>query len=249
MAGARDGAEERLALDATTAPRAAGGNGTTAGSWIPSSVAAQAYVVVALDTAAPVLAGPAPSVGTTTGGQLGPAGFTLTLDFSEPMDTGTDPAVTLPATVEDPPGTLTAAGGVWAPIDVHAAASSTVAEGVNGATTGMAVAEETIATTSGASVTSTVVIPNRAICLGVSVRVTSAIVGPTSFDVGIAGEADKFGGALGISAGSVNRGVIGPTAFYADTPVLITANGADFAGGEVRLAIHTITVGASEAGS
>ena len=119
--------------------------------------------------------------------------------------------------------------------------------GVNGATTGIAVAEETLATTSGASVTSTVVIPDRAICLGVSVRVTSAIIGPTSFDCGIAGEASKFGGTLGIAAGSVNRGVIGPTAFYADTPVLLTANGADFAGGEVRIAIHTITVGASEA--
>ena len=141
------------------------------------------------------------------------------------------------------------AGGVWAPIDVHAAASGTVAQGVNGATTGMAVAEETIATTSGASLTSTVVIPDRAICLGVSVRVTSAIIGATSWNVGISGEAAKFGGSLGVAAGSVNRGVIGPTAFYADTPVVLTANGSDFAGGEVRLAIHTITVGASEAGS
>jgi transposase len=151
-------------------------------------------------------------------------------------------------------GLIVRAGGAWLPIDeaigyIARAASVTVAEGANGASTGLAVAEEAIATTSGASVTSTVVIPDRAICLGVSVRVTSAIVGPTSFDVGIAGEASKFGGALGISAGSVNRGVIGPTAFYTDTPVVLTANGADFAGGEVRLAIHTITVGASEAGA
>ena len=110
---------------------------------------------------------------------------------------------------------------------------------MTGATTGMAVAEETLSTTSGASVSSTVAIPDRSICLGVSVRVTSAIIGPTSFDCGIAGEASKFGGTLGIAAGSVNRGVIGPTAFYADTPVVLAANGADFAGGEVRIAIHT----------
>jgi len=144
------------------------------------------------------------------------------------------------------------AGGAWLPIDeaigtIARAASVDVAEGATDATTGLAVIEETLATTSGASVTSTVVIPDRAICLGVSVRVTSAIIGPTSFDCGIAGEASKFGGALGIAAGSVNRGVIGPQAFYADTPVVLAANGSDFAGGEVRIAIHTITVGASEA--
>lgn len=41
-----------------------------------------------------------------------------------------------------------------------------------------------------------------------------------------------------IAAGSTNSGVTGPTAFYTDTPVRISANGGPFTGGKVRLAIH-----------
>lgn len=113
----------------------------------------------------------------------------------------------------------------------------------NGATTGMAVLEQTLSGLSGASVDSSIQIPDRAICLGVSTRTLTTITGATSYDCGIAGEPDKFGGALGVAAGSTNRGVIGPQAFYADTPVRLTANGGDFTGGSVRLAIHLLTVG------
>jgi hypothetical protein len=78
-------------------------------------------------------------------------------------------------------------------------------------------------------------IPNRAIVLGVASRTTLAVTGATSYAVGIAGETGKFGDLLGIAAGSNNVGVIGPTAFYADTKVRITANGGNFTGGKVRL--------------
>lgn len=59
-------------------------------------------------------------------------------------------------------------------------------------------------------------------------------------NLGTTGEASKFGGSLGVASGSNNIGVIGPTAFYADTPVTLTANGGDFAGGVVRIAIHCL---------
>ncbi|MBU6297512.1 MAG: DUF2793 domain-containing protein [Alphaproteobacteria bacterium] len=78
-------------------------------------------------------------------------------------------------------------------------------------------------------------VPDRAIVLAVAARTTQQVAGAASYDVGISGEPSKFGGSLGVAAGSTNIGVIGPTAFYADTKVRITANGGDFAAGKVRL--------------
>lgn len=59
--------------------------------------------------------------------------------------------------------------------------------------------------------------------LGVSTRTVTAVTGPTSYDYGVAGEPAKFGGSLGVAAGSTNFGVIGPQAFYAPTPISASA--------------------------
>jgi len=114
--------------------------------------------------------------------------------------------------------------------------------GRNG-TTGMAVLEQTLSGTSGASVASAIAIPNRSIVLGVSTRTVTTITGATSYDCGISGETTKFGGSLGVAAGSTNIGVIGPQAFYADTPIVLTAGGGNFTAGAVRIAIHYLTLG------
>lgn len=111
----------------------------------------------------------------------------------------------------------------------------------NGAQAAMRVLEEELEL-SGADVTSTIEIPNGSICFGVSARVTETIAGATSYKVGISGELDKFGDLLDINEGSSNFGIIGPTAFYADTPVIVTANGSDFLSGKVRLAIQHLLV-------
>lgn len=137
-------------------------------------------------------------------------------------------------------------GTAWIPVAnamgfIAQSASVAVARSTNGGTTGVAVLEETLSGLSGATRNSTIVIPNRAILLGVSSRVVTAITGATSFGCGIAGEADKFGGSLGIAAGSTNIGVIDPQAFYANTAIRLTANGANFSGGAVRIAIHYLT--------
>jgi hypothetical protein len=87
-------------------------------------------------------------------------------------------------------------------------------------------------------------IPDRAIVLGVAARTTLAVTGATSYSVGIAGEADKFGDLLDIALGSSNVGVIGPAPFYADTKVRVTANGANFTGGKVRLVCTFIEMSA-----
>lgn len=107
----------------------------------------------------------------------------------------------------------------------------------NGAVTSLVMAEEEL-TLSGAFVDSTVLIPDRAVVFAVTTRTTQAITGATSFDCGIAGETGKYGGGLGIAPGATNSGVTGPTAFYADTSVRLTANGGNFTAGKVRFAIH-----------
>jgi hypothetical protein len=109
-------------------------------------------------------------------------------------------------------------------------------------------AKEEELTLTGAFVeTSAGFIPDRAIVLGVASRTTQAITGASSYDVGVSGEANKFGGSLGISLGSTNIGVIGPTAYYADTKVRATANGSNFTGGKVRLVVYFLEMSAPTA--
>lgn len=141
---------------------------------------------------------------------------------------------------------LVFAGGAWSIFvaglgDANVFTAHQTFASAHGASLSPQVIEEEV-TLSGASVASTMVIPNGSICFGVSERVTVPVTGASSFKVGVAGETAKFGDLLGLSAGSTNFGIIGPTAFYADTPVVITANGANFTGGKTRLAVHVLRV-------
>ena len=134
-------------------------------------------------------------------------------------------------------------GSAWTGLDavmglLTRAASVRVAEGPAGSAIDMVVVEDLLSGLSGGSVTSTIAIPNRAIVLGVSTRTVTMITGAASYDCGISGETSKFGGSLGIGADSTNVGVIGPQAFYAATPIVLTAQGGNFTGGAVRIAIH-----------
>lgn len=117
----------------------------------------------------------------------------------------------------------------------------------NGALTGIAVNEEVCTlTASGQATVGAGRFPARSIMLGASVRVTTAITGTcTSFGIGIAGETSKFGGTLSKALGTTNVGVIGPTAVYAVTPIVITGVGGTITGGAVRVAIHYLTCNVS----
>ncbi|CAN5137781.1 DUF2793 domain-containing protein [soil metagenome] len=95
-------------------------------------------------------------------------------------------------------------------------------------------------TLSGASVATTVLIPARAIVLGVSTRTSVAITGATSYSCGVSGDVGKFGSSLGVAKNANNVGVVGPTAYYADTPVVITAAGGNFTAGKVRVSMHVM---------
>lgn len=109
-----------------------------------------------------------------------------------------------------------------------------------GAATLPTILEEEVAL-AGAFVETAAAIPDRALVLAVTTRTVEEITGAASYDCGVAGEAAKFGGSLGVALGSTNTGVVGPTATYAPTPVRLTANGGAFTGGRVRLAIHCLT--------
>ena len=129
-------------------------------------------------------------------------------------------------------------GGAWVPLSATFRAL-TAAQTPGLANTRLEILEQEV-TLSGASTLTSIAIPSRAIVLAVSTRTTVAITGAASYNCGVAGEASKFGGSLGVARNSSNIGVIGPTAYYADTPVLLSAVGGNFVAGKVRVAIHLV---------
>lgn len=88
-------------------------------------------------------------------------------------------------------------------------------------------------------------IPARAIVFGVSGVVTEAIGGASAWSLGNdAGSADRFGSGIGTGVGAWVKGELGaPTTYYGATDLLLTAEGGDFTGGRVRLAVHYAQIG------
>lgn len=146
----------------------------------------------------------------------------------------------LVAYVSDEETLIVATDGGWRALAPLMGPERLMARSDHGAETRLAVLEEELTALSGAYVETSALIPNRAVVFGVSCRTITGISGATSYDCGLSSEPSKFGGSLGISAGATNAGVIGPTAFYADTPLRLTANGGSFTGGAVRLAVHCL---------
>ncbi|MEM7546676.1 MAG: DUF2793 domain-containing protein [Pseudomonadota bacterium] len=95
----------------------------------------------------------------------------------------------------------------------------------------------------GASHSTALVIPDRAVVIGVTARVMSEVTGDglISWRIGVAGSDNRYGSSIGVQAGASSNGVTGsPVAYYADTPLLITAEGGAFDGGEIRIAVHAL---------
>ena len=113
-----------------------------------------------------------------------------------------------------------------------------LASAPNGANIQAFVAETLLSGMSGASVTASNFIPANCIVLAVGARVVTTITGATSFEVGVTGTLAQFGSGIGLTAGTLNYGLIGPTAFYAATSVIVTAAGSNFTAGAVRLSVH-----------
>lgn len=126
----------------------------------------------------------------------------------------------------------------WQRTGAALASDMVVAQGTGGAESRHQVIETELTGLTGSSATAAALIPDRAVVFCVSSRTSTAISGAASYDCGISGEINKFGGSLGVAQGSSNLGVIGPTAFYAPTDVVLTANGGAFSTGAVKLAVH-----------
>ncbi len=139
--------------------------------------------------------------------------------------------------VEDEGVLLVYDGALWGVFSGFGGMSSIINNAANGAQNIFKLDEEEL-TLSGAFVDSTIQIPDRAIVFAVTARTTQTITGASSYDCGIASDPGKYGSLLGITSGSTNSGVTGPSAYYADTPVRLGANGGNFSGGKVRIAIH-----------
>lgn len=87
--------------------------------------------------------------------------------------------------------------------------------------------------------TTTAVIPDKAIVLGATGRVTAAISGATGWSLGVAADPVRYGSGYGTALNAFAQGVTGqPQAYFGGTVLEITAEGADFTGGTIRLAVH-----------
>jgi hypothetical protein len=121
-----------------------------------------------------------------------------------------------------------------------------LAAAAHGANVQMQIIEQTV-TLSGASSNASVPIPANCIVLAVGARVLTTITGATSYEIGVSGNLSQFGSLLSVPAGSSNFGLIGPTAFYTNTTIIITAAGGSFTGGQVRLSISILLANPSAA--
>lgn len=119
-----------------------------------------------------------------------------------------------------------------------------LAEGPLGSRTRAGVVEATVTGLSGSSVTTALSIPAGALVIGVSTRVTTALTGATGFALGTAAEPAAFGAGFGTALGVLAEIPIVPRAFALATPVRVSAEGGSFTGGAMRLACHTLSIGA-----
>ncbi len=117
--------------------------------------------------------------------------------------------------------------------------SGLVAASPGGATTVQRVVEIDHILATGASSVTAGTIPDKAVVLGVTGRVTDAITGVTGWSLGVAGATTRYGSGYGTALGSFAHGVSGqPLAYYGGTALEITAEGGSFTAGTIRLAVH-----------
>lgn len=133
--------------------------------------------------------------------------------------------------VEDEKTTVVHLDGEW--IEIGTAAST------NAAATAIRVIETDHVLANSVVSTTTPVIPDKAIVLGVTGRVITPVTGATTWSIGVSGSPDRYGSGYGTAAGSFARGVTGqPQAYFGATPLEITSDGPAFSSGSVRLAVH-----------
>lgn len=88
------------------------------------------------------------------------------------------------------------------------------------------------------------VIPERAQVIGVTGRIIQEITGDfASWSLGVSGSSDRYATGLGGALNSFVNGMSGtPLTYYSPTALRLTPEGGSFDGGEVRLAVHFLTL-------
>jgi hypothetical protein len=89
------------------------------------------------------------------------------------------------------------------------------------------------------------IIPANAVVIGVTARVTSTITGSgvSSWSLGVSGSANRYGSGLGLAENSYAHGVTNsPQAYYSATPLRIKPDAGSFSGGQLRLAVHFLSL-------
>jgi hypothetical protein len=125
-------------------------------------------------------------------------------------------------------------------------ASAAVAVSAAGAALGVRVVDIDHGVGPGSESVTVPVIPSQSVVFGVTGRVLEGLGGSAaSFRVGIGGVSpDRYGSGIGTGAGAWFRGITGsPLAYYADTPLTLTAEGGTFGGGLVRMSVHLVELG------
>jgi hypothetical protein len=103
-------------------------------------------------------------------------------------------------------------------------------------------ARVTLSALSGASATATALIPDGAVVVGVTARVTTEITGSTGFLIGTAGDPDRWGDITGTAVGTTSdntnwtAGTV--ECFTSATDVVISEKTAAFTAGAIEIAIH-----------
>jgi len=97
----------------------------------------------------------------------------------------------------------------------------------------------------GATSTSVVDIASGEQVIGITGRILTGFTGTglTGWDLGVSGATNRYGNGLVLAGNSWVRGLSGaPVTYYADTPLVLSAIGGDFAGGVIRLAVHSVAL-------
>ncbi|MBV1934551.1 MAG: DUF2793 domain-containing protein [Parvibaculaceae bacterium] len=82
------------------------------------------------------------------------------------------------------------------------------------------------------------IIPNKAMVLGLTGTIVSALVGPTDWALGVGEDNFRYGNSLGVITSSTVIGMsASPLTYWADTPIVVRANGGSFTSGTIRLSV------------
>ena len=108
----------------------------------------------------------------------------------------------------------------------------------------MKVSSESIthAITAGPTSLTSLVIPNKALVLGITGTVSTSISGPATWGLGVSDDPQRYGNAIGTALDSQVIGLSGtPLVYWSDTTVQLTAQGSDFVSGAVDLTMFYLS--------